>query len=193
VDNHVKIIEITPERITDYESVSIAFEVREILAVSAPANGLGGIQLTPQPVSPYRKDYDALGPPRLWLAEFNTANWSFFLALEGETPLGAAAVAWNTNGVNMLEGRRDLSVLWDIRVSPAQRGKGIGKALLAHAADWSRQRGCAMLKIETQNVNLAACRFYASQGCILGDIRRFAYRDVPAVADEVQLNWYLVL
>lgn len=188
------ILEITPERITDYESVSIAFEVREILTVSTPANGLDGLQFTPQSVDkPYTKDYDALGPPRLWLAEFNTANWGFFLAVEEDVPLGAAAVAWNTNGVNMLEGRHDMSVLWDIRVSPAQRGKGIGKALLAYAAEWSRQRGCTMMKIETQNVNIAACRFYASQGCVLGDIRRYAYRDVPAVADEVQLNWYLPL
>lgn len=193
MDNPMRILEITPERMTDYESVPIAFEAREILSVSTPANGLGGIQLTPQPVSPYIKDYDALGPPRLWLAEFNTANWGFFLAVEDDVPQGAAAVAWNTNGVDMLEGRRDMSVLWDIRVSPAQRGKGIGKALLAYAAEWSRQRGCRMMKIETQNVNLAACRFYASQGCILGDIRRHAYRDAPAVADEVQLNWYLSL
>lgn len=190
----MRIIEITPERITDYESVSIAFEVREILAVSSPANGLGGIQLTPQALAkPYTKDYDALGPPRFWLAEFNTANWGFFLAAEEDVPLGAAAVAWNTNGVNMLEGRSDMSVLWDIRVRPAQRGQGIGKALFTYAAAWSRQRGCRMMKIETQNINIAACRFYASQGCVLGDIRRYAYRDVPAVADEVQLNWYLAL
>jgi GNAT superfamily N-acetyltransferase len=190
----MRIIEITPERMDEYESISIAFEVREILAVSTPANGLDGLQFTPQSVDkPYTKDYDALGPPRLWLAEFNTANWGFFLAVEEDVPLGAAAVAWNTNGVNMLEGRHDMSVLWDIRVSPAQRRKGIGKALLAYAAEWSRQRGCAMMKIETQNVNIAACRFYASQGCVLGDIRRYAYRDVPALADEIQLNWYLPL
>ncbi|GAB4490163.1 MAG: hypothetical protein Fur0016_21900 [Anaerolineales bacterium] len=168
----MRIIEITPERITDYESVSIAFEVREILAVSSPANGRMGIQLTPQAVvSPYLKDYDALGPPRLWLAEFNTSNWGFFLAESDGLPVGAACVAWNTNGVDMLEGRRDLSVLWDIRVNPAQRKQGIGKALFAYAADWSRQRGCRMMKIETQNINIAACRFYAAQGCVLGDIR----------------------
>lgn len=189
----MQIIQITPERIAEYESISIAFEVREILAVTTPENGLGGIQLIPQAVSPYIKDYDSLGPPHLWLTEFNTANWGFFLALEDELPLGAAAVAWDTNGVNMLEGRRDLSVLWDLRVSPAWRGRGIGKALFTHAAQWSRQRGCRMMKIETQNINIAACRFYAAQGCILGDIRRYAYHDIPAVADEVQLNWYLAL
>ena len=189
----MEILEIPTSRITDYESISISFEVQTIFEIETPENGLGGMRFIEKPVSPYLKDYDALGPPHSWLGEFDTTNWGFFLATESETPLAAAAVAWNTNGVDMLEGRRDMSVLWDIRVSPNWRGKGLGKALLAYAADWSRQRGCTLLKIETQNVNVNACRFYASQGCVLGDIRRFAYREVPAVADEIQLNWYLAL
>ncbi|MGZ8471829.1 MAG: hypothetical protein ACXWZ7_20745 [Gemmatirosa sp.] len=41
--------------------------------------------------------------------------------------------------------------------------------------------------METQNVNVAACRFYAHQGCILGAVHRFAY---PTLPDEAQLLWY---
>jgi GNAT superfamily N-acetyltransferase len=189
----MNIIQIPIARIADYETVPIAFEVRMILEVSTPENGLGGIRLSPKSVSPYIKDYDALGPPHSWLDEFDTSNWGFFLAIDGDTPVGAVAVAWNINGVNMLEGRSDMSVLWDIRVLPERRGQGIGKLLLEHAAGWSRQRGCVLMKIETQNVNASACRFYAAQGCVLGDIRRFAYHHDPRVADEVQLNWYLAL
>jgi len=189
----MQIIEIPTSRLSEYESIPISFEVRSIFELQTPENGLGGIHFVEKPVAPYIKDYDALGPPHSWLEEFDTANWGFFLALENDLPVGAAAVAWNTNGVNMLEGRSDLAVLWDIRVSPARRGQGLGKTLLDYAANWSRQRGCTMLKIETQNVNVNACRFYAAQGCVLGDIRRYAYRDTPSVADEVQLNWYLAL
>ncbi|MCS6992370.1 MAG: GNAT family N-acetyltransferase [Anaerolineales bacterium] len=192
--NNLQILEITPERMADYEAISPAFEVREMLAVFTPGDGLGGIHLVPQRVvTPYIKDYDAFGPPRLWLAEFNTANWGFFLAEQEGLPVGAAAVAWNTNGVDMLEGRRDLSVLWDLRVRPEWRKRGVGKALFQYAAAWSRSRGCVMMKIETQNINLPACRFYVAQGCVLGDIRRFAYRHIPEAADEVQLNWYFRL
>jgi len=43
------------------------------------------------------------------------------------------------------------------------------------------------MNVETQNVNVPACRFYVSQGCYLGAIRRFAYAELP---DEVQLLWY---
>jgi GNAT superfamily N-acetyltransferase len=189
----IEIIEIPSTRLPDYESVPISFEVRTIFDLELPDGGLGGIHFHERPVSPYIKDYDVLGPPASWLAEFDVSNWAFSLALEGELPVGAATVAWNTGGVNMLEGRSDLSVLWDIRVLPACRGKGIGKKLLEHSAAWSKARGCVQMKIETQNINVNACRFYAAQGARLGDIRRFAYRHEPSVAHEVQLNWYLEL
>lgn len=189
----MEIISLSPARLAEYARVSIAFEVRTILELELLDHGLGGICLHERPVSPYLKDYDLLGSPVTWPAEFDLKNWGLFLALEAETPLGAAAVAWNTNGVHLLEERADLAVLWDLRVNSASRGQGVGKALFQHAAAWSRARGCRQLKIETQNINVHACRFYASQGAVLGDLRRFAYADDPRVANEIQLNWYLAL
>jgi hypothetical protein len=41
--------------------------------------------------------------------------------------------------------------------------------------------------VETQNVNVGACRFYVAQGCSLGSAHRYAYENHP---DEVQLLWY---
>jgi GNAT superfamily N-acetyltransferase len=96
-------------------------------------------------------------------------------------------VAFDTPTVEMLEGRRDLAVLWDIRVAPEARGQGVGAALFGAAAAWAAARGCRQLKVETQNVNVPACRFYASQGCVLAAIHRFAY---PGLPHEVQLLWY---
>lgn len=46
------------------------------------------------------------------------------------------------------------------------------------------------MKVETQNVNVPACRFYQRMGCQLGEIRLYSYAAVPAVAHEVMLNWY---
>jgi GNAT superfamily N-acetyltransferase len=90
----------------------------------------------------------------------------------------------------MLVGRRDLAVLWDLRVAPAARRRGVGAALFRAAAAWAAARGCAQLKVETQNVNVPACRFYARQGCVLGAIDRFAY---PGLPHEVRLLWYTAL
>ena len=87
----------------------------------------------------------------------------------------------------MLEGRSDLAVLWDIRVAPDARRRGIGAALMAAAERWAEAQGCAELKVETQNINVPACRFYARQGFTLREARRFAY---PGLPDEIQLLWY---
>ncbi len=52
---------------------------------------------------------------------------------------------------------------------------------------WAAVRGYRQLKIETQNINVPACRFYAARGCTLGSIDRHAY---PGLPNEVRLCWY---
>jgi ribosomal protein S18 acetylase RimI-like enzyme len=192
-DMPVIIVEIDPERLVEYASVPIKFEVKSTLQVELVDGGLGGMHLRQQPVvQAYTKDYDSYGElPTDWPKLFDVRKWGFFLAMDGDGLAGAAAVAFDTSGVFMLEARRDLSVLWDIRVRPEYRGVGI--ALFRYAAGWSRKRGCRQMKVETQNVNVPACRFYQRMGCKLGEIRRFEYAAVPAVAHEVMLNWYLDL
>lgn len=55
--------------------------------------------------------------------------------------------------------------------------------------DWSRKRGLPKLEVETQNVNIPACRFYQRMGFELGEIYRFGYAGVPGIAHEVMLKW----
>jgi GNAT superfamily N-acetyltransferase len=191
------IIEIGPERLNQYELVPQRVEVRSILEPRIVNNGLGGILLDEVPIDkPYIKDYDSPGNyPSDIPKQFDVSKWGFFLTMDKqsdtERPAAAAIVAFDTTGVNLLEERRDLSVLWDVRVCPEYRGAGI--ALFRHTAEWSRIRGCQQMKVETQNVNVPACRFYQRMGCRLGEIRRFGYAGVPAVANEVMLCWYLDL
>jgi GNAT superfamily N-acetyltransferase len=92
-----------------------------------------------------------------------------------------------TKDLDLLERRVDLAVIWDLRVGPAYRGRGVGSALFAAAQSWAKAQNCRQLKVETQNVNVTACRFYLRQGCTLGCINRFAY---PLLPEEVQLLWY---
>ena len=101
--------------------------------------------------------------------------------------VGGAAVAVDTPGLTMLEGRRDLAVLWDIRVSPDARRQGVGSTLFENVEAWALLHGCRQLKIETQNTNVPACRFYERQGCHLRAIHRAVYPEFP---EEVQLLWY---
>jgi GNAT superfamily N-acetyltransferase len=96
-------------------------------------------------------------------------------------------IACKTPGLDMLEGREDLAAIFDLRVTPELRGRGLGYALLAAAETWAKAQRCRHLKVETQNINVAACRFYARQGFTLGGIDRFAY---PSLPQEIQLMWY---
>ncbi len=176
--------------LSEYGKISIAFTVSSRLRVETMNNGFGGLTLTEERVAPpYRKDYDENDDerPMRWAKRFDISNWGIFAAFDGTQRVGGAVVAWNTQNVWMLENRTDLAVLWDIRIAEAYRQHGIGTQLFAHAIEWARARDCRMLKIETQNINVAACKFYARQGCVLGGIHRWAYADYP---EEVQLLWY---
>jgi len=189
----ISIEEIPPDRLLGYDRIPSRVHVKSILKVELINQGLGGMLLQEVPVEmPYLKEYGAAGElPSDEANKLDICNWGFFLAMAGNTPAGAATVAMDANGVFMLEARPELAVLWDIRVCPEYRGAGI--PLFRHAAEWARAHGCTQMKIETQNINVPACRFYQRMGAHLGEIRRFGYAAIPAVAHEVMLNWYLDL
>lgn len=184
---------ITTDRLAEYARVPMVCDVRSVLAVEELDGGIGGLQLREVSLeTPYVKDYDADrgGGPIQWPLEFDLSRWGFWIAREGGEIIGAAAVAWDTPGIHELAGRPDLAVLWDIRVRPAHRRRGVGAALFREAARGAAANGCSLLKIETQNVNVPACRFYSRMGCYLGEIDRLAYVLHPHVAQEVKLSWY---
>jgi len=180
----------SPPELDAYASIPIAFEVQCLLEPVLLDGGLAGVELRERRCDPtFVKDYDAIPghAPRSWPDQFDVSRWGWLSAwLEGAR-VGGAAIAFRTPGLQMLAGRNDLAMLWDLRVSPDARRKGVGTALFEAAAQWAHRRGCRQLGVETQNINLPACRLYASRGCTLGAIDRFAYPELP---DEVQLLWY---
>jgi GNAT superfamily N-acetyltransferase len=187
---------VGPERLGEYSKVPISFEVDRRLAIELMDSGFGGIRLREEQVSPsYVKDYDASpeGGPDRWNLRFDMRDFVIFLAMQGGSPVGGATLVHGARGLHILAGRKDLAALWDIRVLPERRRDGIGSILFGRVADWARAEGLKALKIETQNINVPACRFYVKQGCRLGEINRHAYSADPSVAHEVMLVWYLDL
>jgi GNAT superfamily N-acetyltransferase len=179
-----------------YASIPISFKVETIFRIEVIDKGLGGFRLVEEKVIPYIKDYDNQvedEKPTDWPKKFDITNWGIFMAFNNSRPSGGATVAFNTPDVNMLESRKDLAVLWDIRVHPDERRHGIGSRLFKQATNWAKNKGCRQFKIETQNINVPACRFYAKQGCELGEIHRYGYFGCPPVAHEAMLLWYLDL
>lgn len=178
--------------LAEYAAIPIAFEVREVMDVTRLPD-TGGFELTARRVDrPYLKDYDAIAGsrPTDWPSRFDLSCWRFFRASRDGVRVGAAAVARSTPDLDILERRTDLAVLWDIRVAPSARGHGVGAALFTAAARWASKQGCRELKVETQDVNGVACRFYRRQGCVLRTVRPDAY---PLFPDEQQLLWYKTL
>ena len=185
----IEIIEETSEALPQYEKVPISFRVESQLRVELVRQGLGGFTFIEEPVAPYAKDYDAdeTNKPSRWPEKWDVSSWGFLSAFRGGQRVGGAAVVWKTPEINLLEGRTDWACLWDLRVHPAYRGQSIGHQLFQRALHWARERECQRFLVETQNINVAACRFYARQGCELGAVHRYAY---PDAANETQLLWY---
>lgn len=174
--------------LAEQATVSISFQYDRILELQIIDNGLGGFHFEEIKLeAPRMKDYDTNDPPSSWSTRFDVSQWGFMVARSQGDRVGGAVIAFASPELFLLEGRKDLAVLWDIRVDMAFRGAGIGGSLVCAAEKWARARQCRQLKIETQNINLAACKLYERQGCKLGAVNRFAY---PSLPDEIQMLWY---
>jgi GNAT superfamily N-acetyltransferase len=184
-------IDIRPASIAQlvvYAEIPSTFEVTEVLDVSREPGRDGLYELSARPaLTPYVKDYDGgNGGPPGWAMRFNMATWGIFIAHLDGKPVGAAAVAAATPDLDLLSHAADTAVLWDIRVAASARRQGVGNALFEAVESWAVAEGCRRVVIETQNVNVPACRFYEQCGCVLRKVRHEAYLDRP---DEVQMLW----
>lgn len=141
----------------------------------------GRISYTVRSVPPYEKrygsetnDYTAyLGQPdhAAWLAYVDGQLAGQILAHEN----------WNR-----------FAIIWDIAVEPSFRRQGVGRRLIEHALRWARGRGLPGVMLETQNINVAACRLYARCGFVLGGFDAYLYRGVAPDTREIALFWYLL-
>ena len=182
--------EISFENLKLYENIPASYVVQSRIVLDELDLGKKGLaDLKESLEEPWIKDYDLIdgqGPSR-WASQFDISNWGLLTVSDKDRLIGGAIIAFHSEGVLMLEGRRDMVAIFDIRVHPSNRRTGIGKALFAEAARWAKSRGCISMKIETQDVNVSACRFYAAMGCELGAINSGAYTSLPK---ETQLLWY---
>jgi len=178
-----------------YDMIPMKVHVSSHYKIEKINRGLGGFQLIETPVEPYIKDF-CIGKDESvtrW-EKWDISNWAFFMAFDGERPVGAATVVTRTKEINMLSGRDDLAVLWDIRVADDYKHQGIGQALFDIAVKWSREQGIVQMKIECQNNNVPAVKFYHKQGAVLSAIDEYAYyNDLPEFRHEVQFIWMLNL
>ena len=188
-----QVVNPAPAFFAEYERLPMLVYVNSKLEVNKIDKGLGGILLREVSVNPYVKDLGQYEPPTEFPKKFNIGNWGFFAAYHQGTLIGAATVVYQTKEVIMLGGRDDLCVLWDIRVDDQYKRRGIGSGLFQMAVTWAKEKGIRQMKIECQNNNVPAVRFYHKHGAVLRAVDEYFYYDDPDSREEVALFWYLDL
>jgi streptothricin acetyltransferase len=141
----------------------------------------GRISYTVRPVTPYVKRY---GPDvydaQAYIGRPEHAAWLAYV--DGQLA-GQILVHENWN---------HLAIIWDIAVDPPFRRRGVGRRLVAEAVAWARGRRLPGVMLETQNINVAACRLYESCGFVLSGFDACLYRGVMPGTREIALFWYLL-
>ena len=183
------IVEEPPTRLAEYAQVPIEFTVAERFDEQALAALRHDASVRAVAVSPaYRKDYDSYpgGDPSAWTAQFDLSRWTILAAYDRTRRVGGAVIIVDDPQIDLLHDCPACALLWDLRVAPDARRQGVGSALLEAGEQRARERGARSLRVETQDVNVPACRFYHAQGFRLERTTPGAYAELP---DEVQLLW----
>ena len=80
----------------------------------------------------------------------------------------------------------------NLAVDERCRRKGAGRALIARASQWAKERKLPGIMLETQNNNVAACKLYESCGFELHGFDTHLYKGFNPATDEIALYWYLI-
>lgn len=186
-------IEVREETVTSIEAyarISTAFRVeRQLVIPTVPWPESGGPLHDEPVVSPFTKDYDTIpdNRPTDWVRCVDTTRWRVFTAVVDNTRVGGAILA---PADDQRAATRGVIELRDLRVAPTWRRRGIARTLWATIEAAAMAAGTLAIDIETQQINVAACRFYAAHGCVLVGVDRAAY---PLLPDEVRLRWRKVV
>ena len=170
--------EIDPSNVGHVNQVDGTFLVDAVLQIHAED---GEITYTSLRVPEYRKRY---GVDEVdYTTYIGHADKIVFLAYVDEQIAGQIILRKNWNRYAYIE---------DIAVDVRCRQLGIGRKLIAAAIEWAKARELPGIMLETQNNNLAACRFYESCGFHLGGFDHDLYRGIDPATNEIALYWYLV-
>jgi ribosomal protein S18 acetylase RimI-like enzyme len=176
-----------------YDEIPMTVHVKSEYKIEKIINGLGGFLIKEVPVEPYIKDLGKYQIAMEYETHFDISRWQFYMAFDGKQPVGAITLVSKTPGVNMLDGRDDLCVLWDIRVLEEYKHMGIGKRLFELSVEWAKEHDLNQIKIECQNNNVPACKFYHKHGAVLSKVDEYAYYNDKEIQNEIQFIWYLDL
>lgn len=112
----------------------------------------------------------------------NNPNKVVFFFYDRDQCVGQLKLSKNWNGYGLIE---DIGIVTDFRQ------KGIGSLLLKKAIEWAKEHQLIGLTLETQDVNVQACRFYAKNGFVIGAVDTKLYANFDTKNEKAILWYYL--
>ncbi|MFQ3534364.1 MAG: GNAT family N-acetyltransferase [Aggregatilineales bacterium] len=166
---------LTVERAGDGYSVSWQLSERRL---AQPFDKGGLYDFTPQAQAGIRK--------RL---ERGTAAYQRVAVLNGGRRVGLLDMTW--------EAWNETAYIWNLMIDLDFRRQGIGRRLWHLAVRAAREWNARAILLETQQTNIAACRFYARMGCRLVGLNEGLYANPSNAPDapitEIALFWAYLL
>lgn len=161
---------------------SFIVNTRLILSLS---KGNRRIEYTVEDVPSYEKSYLQNQDDNEELAYneyINKPNQVIYIALLHNQIIGLIVLKKNWNHYAYIE---------DITVDKKYRSLGVGKRLVNQAKQWAKKGNMPGIMLETQNNNVAACKFYEKCGFVIGGFDFLVYKGLDIENDEVAIYWYL--
>lgn len=107
---------------------------------------------------------------------FPDENYDYDQMIENSVFIGAYDKEVCVGLAVLQEGMFRYAYLYDLKVNPELRGKGIAKLLIDRAGEIARSKGYGGIYTQAQDNNLSACLFYLKSGFRIGGFDNTIYK-----------------
>jgi ribosomal protein S18 acetylase RimI-like enzyme len=124
------------------------------------------LQTFERTIEPNRAEPESIAKPYLaqLLDQCREQDGALFVAVAEGALIGFVCVLARVDSGSMIEADREYAYISDLVVLPAQRGQGIGRALLRRAEEFAARSGAAVLKVDVLAANDGARAVYQAAG-----------------------------
>jgi ribosomal protein S18 acetylase RimI-like enzyme len=175
---NITLREIDEDTLHDVNQCDAAFTVESKLVLHAE-NGV--IRYSVVRVEPYRKQY--VLEEKDYPSYISNPDKNVYFAYADGHLAGQITITKHWNAYAWID---------DFAVDVEFRRHGIGRALMQKAVDWAKGRHLPGIMLETQDVNVPACRFYEKFGFTLRGFDTHLYKGLNPSTNEIALYWYLI-
>jgi len=174
----IRIRTIDQNLLQDVNRCDATFTVNAKLVLGAE-NGI--IRYSVVPVEPYQKKYI-----------FEEKDYPSYISDPDKTIYFAYIEEQLAGQIGVIKYWNEYAWIDDFFVDSEFRRHGVGKALMQKAVEWAKAKQLPGIMLETQNNNVAACRFYESFGFKIYGFDTYLYKGTNPTTDEIALYWYLI-